>query len=167
MPITMSAAITMTPPDWAVEYAKRRGRTHRIINESLHIRLNGGDPLYCWDVENSRHVYINKMDWIRAPLAISTREACSVMNIKNWSFLKWRKILGIKPKYDYRGKPPYGEDKIVFKAYYTVDDLIEIARAMVHTHATGENDLRRMFSDNPILYMKTKNGFVPVWDSSI
>ena len=168
MPISMSTAISMTIPDQAVNDVKRRSKKMRIINGSLYLRLNRGDPVYCWDVENDRYVYLNKSDWLKGAYAISTREACAVMNIKHWWFLAKRNELGIKPKYDYFGKPPYDRTKAPLRAYYTVDDLIEIARVLVKSSATGENDLRKMFADHNVMYIKTSDGqFVPIWDASI
>lgn len=148
---------------------KRRGRTLRILNDTLYFRLNRQDPLYCYDMEDDRYVYISKNDWSKGYLPVTTRESCAVLNLGYVQFLKLRKALNIKPKYWYHYNGTDFNRDHIWKATYTIEDLAEMSRASTSKNVRGEDEVRRILSkDIYTTYVKTTSGeFIPTWDAQI
>lgn len=170
MGLDSNTAVKWNTVEDVMEIIGNRNKKMRIINESLHVMIKGTDPIYCYDNEGARYVYVRKSDWTKSSPAIKTIEACIILRITPHWFKRKKNELGIVPKGSVRGKVPgvRAQGKMV---YYTVSDLIEISQSLVRTGpngAAGEEEIRKLFTRGYLTYKMTKDGqFLPVWDESI
>jgi hypothetical protein len=170
MPLRLSTAIEWTSLEDALERIENRNRKKRIIFDTLYIKVGGSDPLRCWDAENLNFVYVQRSDWIAASPTIATLEACVILRVSPTTVRRHRDALGIKMKRGVPGKFE-GVPKQAPQAYYSLQDIIEIARSIADNtklDVASENEIRKLFARGYTTYKVNRFGeFVPTWSETI
>lgn len=150
---------------------KSRKSKRRIIDDTLYIKIQGKDPMLCWDSAYCRNIYISKADWRGASPAIRRVEASVILRVKPRYFQSLTESLGIVPK-----KGVIGRTEISLQnpnAYYSLDDLYDVSieierRQLPNNNSPSVMEIRRLFTKGYVPYKKTREGnLIPVWDEGI
>jgi hypothetical protein len=150
---------------------KERNRTRRIVDDSLYIKIQGKDPMLCWDSKLCRNVYISKSDWRAASPAIRRVQASVILRIKPRYFQSIAESLGIESKKGQVGItviPPQNSF-----AFYSLDDIYDISIEIERRQIPSNNspsiiEIKRLFSKGYIPYKRTRDGeIIPTWDEGI
>ena len=155
----------------AMKSIKDRRQNRRIIDDVLFIKIQGGDPMLCWDSGNCKNIYIGKTDWRAASPAIRRVEASVILRVKPRYFQSLTESLGIVSK---KGVVGYMEiSPRNPNAYYSLDDLYDVAieierRRLPNNNSPSVMEIRRLFAKGYVPYKRTVTGdLVPVWDEGI
>jgi hypothetical protein len=167
----MNTAVKWLTVEEVMDFLDLRNKQMRIINDAVHNRIKGSDPIYAWNGEECKYVYVRRKDWVRASPAIRITEACVILRITPKMFRSHRNATGVRTKRSVVGRVDKPLPKRFPYVYYSIEDLMTISRDIAYRKGqdpAGDAELRELFSKGYTTYKKTKDGrFVPVWEETI